>query len=192
VIYNRPAPDHEVTAPRPSKALRENRRKARGPSSRAVADHMCRPPTPQGHQRPDSAKSVATLENNAREFRASEFFGMNDIARASSHHRPRNKAGRSPPHHRLRRLAIPRRMARSARSPSASARRNVEQCAGEPDALHPRSKNMRSTSRGSFPSASRRRNIILAIIARIGTAGGTGYVIEYAGDTIRALSMEDA
>ena len=34
------------------------------------------------------------------------------------------------------------------------------------------------------------KDIILAIIARIGTAGGTGYVIEYAGDAIRALSME--
>ena len=32
--------------------------------------------------------------------------------------------------------------------------------------------------------------MILAIIGRIGTAGGTGYVVEYTGDAIRALSME--
>ena len=34
------------------------------------------------------------------------------------------------------------------------------------------------------------KDIILAIIGQIGTAGGTGYVIEYAGEAIRALSME--
>ena len=42
---------------------------------------------------------------------------------------------------------------------------------------------------GKPPSATA-KDIILAIIAKIGTAGGTGYVIEYAGDAIRALSME--
>ena len=42
----------------------------------------------------------------------------------------------------------------------------------------------------SLPIGVTAKDIILAIIAKIGTAGGTGYVIEYAGDTIRALSME--
>src|SRR5258706_10656493 len=53
-----------------------------------------------------------------------------------------------------------------------------------------RSKNMRITVEGKVPIGVTAKDIILAIIAKIGTAGGTGYVIEYAGDTIRALSME--
>ena len=52
-------------------------------------------------------------------------------------------------------------------------------------------KNMRVTRRtANCPSASPPRISILAIIAKIGTAGGTGYVIEYAGEAIRDLSME--
>jgi 3-isopropylmalate/(R)-2-methylmalate dehydratase large subunit len=53
-----------------------------------------------------------------------------------------------------------------------------------------RSKNMRVNINGTLPIGIRAKDIILAIINKIGTAGGTGYVIEYAGDTIRALSME--
>jgi len=53
-----------------------------------------------------------------------------------------------------------------------------------------RSKNMRVNVTGTLPIGIRAKDIILAIINKIGTAGGTGYVIEYAGDTIRALSME--
>ncbi len=43
---------------------------------------------------------------------------------------------------------------------------------------------------GQLPKASTAKDIILYIIGKIGTAGGTGYVIEYAGSAIRALSME--
>src|SRR6185295_3284177 len=56
--------------------------------------------------------------------------------------------------------------------------------------LTTRSKNMRVSVDGTLPIGIRAKDIILAIIAKIGTAGGTGYVIEYAGDTIRSLSME--
>jgi 3-isopropylmalate/(R)-2-methylmalate dehydratase large subunit len=52
------------------------------------------------------------------------------------------------------------------------------------------SKNMRISVNGTLPIGVRAKDIILAIIAKIGTAGGTGHVIEYAGDAIRALSME--
>jgi len=45
-------------------------------------------------------------------------------------------------------------------------------------------------STANCPTASTGKDIILAIIGEIGTAGGTGYVLEYAGDAIRALSME--
>ena len=51
-------------------------------------------------------------------------------------------------------------------------------------------KNMRITVNGKLGLGVTAKDIILAIIGKIGTAGGTGYVIEYAGDTIRELSME--
>ncbi len=51
-------------------------------------------------------------------------------------------------------------------------------------------KNMRITVEGALPAGCVAKDLILAIIAKIGTAGGTGYVIEYAGEAIRNLSME--
>ena len=53
-----------------------------------------------------------------------------------------------------------------------------------------KSKNMRAVVRGALPDGVTAKDIILAIIGEIGTAGGTGYAIEYAGDAITALSME--
>jgi 3-isopropylmalate/(R)-2-methylmalate dehydratase large subunit len=52
------------------------------------------------------------------------------------------------------------------------------------------SKNMRLRVDGKLPVGVTAKDIALAIIAKIGTAGGTGYVIEYAGEAVRALSME--
>jgi 3-isopropylmalate/(R)-2-methylmalate dehydratase large subunit len=51
-------------------------------------------------------------------------------------------------------------------------------------------KTMRITVNGALPFGCTAKDLILAIIARIGTAGGTGHVIEYAGQAIRDLSME--
>lgn len=53
-----------------------------------------------------------------------------------------------------------------------------------------KSKNMRVRVEGDLPAGVTAKDIILAIIAKIGTAGGTGHVIEFTGSTIRALSME--
>src|SRR3569623_2053514 len=52
------------------------------------------------------------------------------------------------------------------------------------------SKNMRVTVNGKLPDGVTAKDIALAVIAKIGTAGGTGYVIEYAGDAVRGLTME--
>src|SRR3954452_13082594 len=49
---------------------------------------------------------------------------------------------------------------------------------------------MRVTVDGTLPPGVSAKDIVLAIIGEIGTAGGTGHVIEYAGEAIRALSME--
>src|SRR3954463_1656437 len=53
-----------------------------------------------------------------------------------------------------------------------------------------KAKNMRVTVDGQLPAGVTAKDIILAIIGEIGTAGGTGHVIEYAGEAIRALSIE--
>jgi 3-isopropylmalate/(R)-2-methylmalate dehydratase large subunit len=50
-------------------------------------------------------------------------------------------------------------------------------------------KNMRVTVDGTLPLGCTAKDIVLAIIGRIGTAGGTGHVIEFAGEAIRALDM---
>ena len=51
-------------------------------------------------------------------------------------------------------------------------------------------KTMAITVNGTLPSGVTSKDIILAVIAKIGTGGGQGYVIEYRGDAIKALSME--
>ncbi len=51
-------------------------------------------------------------------------------------------------------------------------------------------KNMRITVEGALPDGCTAKDLVLALIGKIGTAGGTGYVIEYAGQAIRDLSME--
>src|SRR6188472_4201868 len=56
--------------------------------------------------------------------------------------------------------------------------------------IQQKAKNMLVRVDGVLPPHVTAKDIILAIIGEIGTAGGTGYVIEYAGEAIRALSME--
>src|SRR5437660_456218 len=56
--------------------------------------------------------------------------------------------------------------------------------------IQTKAKTMRVTVDGKLPTGVAAKDIILAIIGEIGTAGGTGSAIEYAGEAIRALSME--
>ena len=56
--------------------------------------------------------------------------------------------------------------------------------------IQTKAKNMRVTVNGTLHDGVTAKDIILAIIGEIGTAGGTGYVIEFAGEAIEALSME--
>ena len=56
--------------------------------------------------------------------------------------------------------------------------------------IQKKAKNMLVRVDGQLPAGVTAKDIILAIIGEIGTAGGTGHVIEYAGEAIRALSME--
>src|SRR6202012_5961047 len=67
---------------------------------------------------------------------------------------------------------------------------DVEHVLATQTLLMPKSRNMRVTVNGALPVGVTAKDMALAIIARIGTAGGTGYVIEYAGEAVRGLSME--
>ena len=103
---------------------------------------------------------------------------------------PAARADPARPDDRLRRLAHldPRRVRRAGvrhRHQRGRAR------AGHPDAVRSsRSAPWPSPSRGRCRTASTAKDLILAVIARIGTGGGQGYVIEYRGEAVRALSME--
>jgi 3-isopropylmalate/(R)-2-methylmalate dehydratase large subunit len=56
--------------------------------------------------------------------------------------------------------------------------------------IQKKSKNMQVVVDGRLAPGITAKDIILAVIGEIGTAGGTGYTIEYAGEAVRALSME--
>ena len=79
---------------------------------------------------------------------------------------------------------------RSARWPSASAPARSSTCSPPRRCRSSRSRRWRSPSTGTLPPGVTAKDLILAVIAEIGTGGGQGYVIEYRGEAIRALSME--
>lgn len=66
----------------------------------------------------------------------------------------------------------------------------VEHVLASQTLIQSKAKNMLVTVDGVLPDGVTAKDIILSIIGEIGTAGGTGYVIEYAGEAITALSME--
>ena len=57
--------------------------------------------------------------------------------------------------------------------------------------MQKKSKNLRINVNGNLPKGVTAKDVILKIIGTIGTAGGTGYVVEFAGDVIKNLSMEE-
>src|ERR1019366_4232449 len=67
----------------------------------------------------------------------------------------------------------------------------VEQVLATQCVLQRQSKNMRLTVSGNLPKGTSSKDLVLDIIRRLGTDGGTGYVIEYAGEAVRSLTMEE-
>ena len=109
-------------------------------------------------------------------------------------HRPRHRA-RAGPHpagddHRLRGQPHlhPRRLRRPGRSASAPPRWST--CSPRSACSRTARGRWRCAWTGASPRGVTAKDIILGIIGRIGTAGGTGYVVEYTGEAIRSLSME--
>jgi 3-isopropylmalate/(R)-2-methylmalate dehydratase large subunit len=182
---------HEVTSPQAFEGLRMAGRRVRKPQATlAVADHNV-PTTDrsQGIEDPESALQVATLERNAAEF-GIEHYAMDDI-RQGIVHIVGPEQGLTQPG-----MTIVCGDSHTSTHGAFGAlafgigTSEVEHVLATQTLRMSRSKNMRVTVDGDLPPGATAKDIVLAIIGRIGTAGGTGYVIEYAGSAIRALSME--
>ena len=182
---------HEVTSPQAFEGLRKAGRRPRRPElALAVADHNV--PTKdraKGIADPESREQIATLENNAREF-GIEYLKMDDIRQGIVHIVGPEQGWTLPgttivcgdshtsTHGAFGALAF------------GIGTSEVEHVLATQTLLISKSKNMRVSVNGKLPLGVTAKDVALAVIARIGTAGGTGYVIEFAGDAIRALSME--
>ena len=182
---------HEVTSAQAFEGLRDTHRKARRPDlTLAVADHN----VPTTNRKiaiadPESALQIQTLEDNAKEFGV-EYLKMDDIRQGIVHIVGPEQGWTLPG------TTIVCGDSHTATHGAFGAlafgigTSEVEHVLATQTLLATPSKNMRISVNGALPLGVRAKDIILAIIAKIGTAGGTGYVIEFAGDAIMGLSME--
>lgn len=182
---------HEVTSPQAFEGLRVAGRKPwRTASNLAVADHNV-PTTDrsQGIADPVSRLQVATLDENCRHFGITEF-GMNDRRQGIVHVIAPEQGATLPgmtivcgdshtsTHGALGALAF------------GIGTSEVEHVLATQCLIEKKSKSLRVSVEGRLGDGVTAKDMVLAIIGQIGTAGGTGYTIEYAGSAVRALSME--
>jgi 3-isopropylmalate/(R)-2-methylmalate dehydratase large subunit len=175
---------HEVTSPQAFEGLREAGRKLwRVSSIVATADHNT--PTTgwergyDGIADPISKEQITTLDKNIQEWGAAAFFPFLSKRQGIVHViGPENGATHTSTHGAFGALA------------HGIGTSEVEHVMATQTLLAKKAKNMRVLVNGKVAPGVTAKDIVLAIIGRIGTAGGTGYTIEFAGDAIRALSME--
>jgi 3-isopropylmalate/(R)-2-methylmalate dehydratase large subunit len=183
---------HEVTSPQAYEGLRLAGRKPwRIDSVIATADHN----TPTQHwdrgiEDPTSRVQVDALDRNMREYGAKAYFPFRDQRQGIVHViGPENGAtlpgmtvvcgdSHTSTHGAFACLAI------------GIGTSEVEHVLATQCLITKQLKSMRVVVDGALPFGCSAKDVALAIIGRIGTAGGTGYAIEFAGSTIRALSME--
>ncbi len=183
---------HEVTSPQAFEGLRMAGRAPRRPElTLAVADHNV-PTTPDrkhGIKDETSRIQVQTLEDNCAEF-GIRYFKMDDIRQGIVHIVGPEQG-----------FTLPGATIVCGDSHTSThgafgalafgiGTSEVEHVLATQTLIQKRAKNMRVTVSGTLPLGVTAKDITLAIIGKLGTAGGTGYVIEYAGDAIMNLSME--
>ena len=182
---------HEVTSPQAFEGLRILKRKVRQPKlTLAVADHNV--PTTDRSKGIDDIESkiqIETLERNCKEFDI-ELFGMNDKRQGIVHIIGPEQGFTQPgtiivcgdshtaTHGAFGSLAF------------GIGTSEVEHVLATQTLIQKKSKNLRINVNGKLPIGVTSKDVILQIIGKIGTAGGTGYVIEYSGEVIKALSVE--
>ncbi len=182
---------HEVTSPQAFEGLRASGRRVRRPDlTVAVADHNV-PTTNRaaGIDDEESRIQIETLEANVREFGV-PYFAMDDIRQGIVHIIGPEQG-----------LTLPGTTIVCGDSHTSThgafgalafgiGTSEVEHVLATQTLIQQPAKNMRVTVDGDLPAGVTAKDLILAIIGTIGTAGGTGHVIEYAGRAIRNLSME--
>lgn len=186
---------HEVTSPQAFEGLRLMGRKVRRPDlTLATVDHNI--PTERGRSvkasaiaNEDSRIQVETLEHNTKEF-GLEYWGMNNRKQGIVHiigpeqgfTQPGNTIVCGDSH-----TATHGAFGALAFGIGTS---EVEHVLATQTIVQTPAKNMQIEVQGTLPTGLTSKDLALHIIGRIGTAGGTGHVIEYTGAAIRALSME--
>jgi 3-isopropylmalate/(R)-2-methylmalate dehydratase large subunit len=182
---------HEVTSPQAFEGLRATGRKVRAPEKTlAVVDHNV-PTTDRNlpNEDPESATQIAALAQNVRDF-GIEYFDEFDLRQGICHIIGPEQG-----------FTLPGTTIVCGDSHTAThgafgalaygiGTSEVEHVLATQTLMQKKSKNMRAIVDGKLPAGVTAKDIILAIIGEIGTAGGTGYALEYAGEAIRALSVE--
>lgn len=183
---------HEVTSPQAFEGLRIAGRKLRQPTKTlAVADHNV--PTSKdrlaGIKNEESRIQVEQLAINAKEFGV-EYFDMSDIRQGIVHVVGPEQGVTQPG------MTIVCGDSHTATHGAFGAlafgigTSDVEHVLATQTLLIKKSKNMLVKVDGALPPGVTAKDLTLAVIGKLGTAGGTGYVIEYAGQAFRDLSME--
>ena len=182
---------HEVTSPQAFEGLRLAGRKVRAPEKTlAVVDHNV--PTSDrrnGIDDPESRLQVETLAQNAKDF-GIEYYNELDVRQGIVHVIGPEQG-----------FTLPGTTIVCGDSHTSThgafgalahgiGTSEVEHVLATQTLIQRKAKNMRVIVDGKLPEGVTAKDIILAIIGEIGTAGGTGHVIEYAGEAIRSLSME--
>ena len=180
---------HEVTTPQPYEGLRQAGRGVRRPDATiAVLDHNV--PTDWNEKiDEDSQLQIDTLRRNCAEFGV-ELYEVDD-ARNGIVHVIGPEQG----------FTLPGTIIVCGDSHTAThgafgalafgvGTSEVEHVLATQTLIQAPARSMRISVDGDLPAGCSAKDLILAVIAKIGTAGGTGHVIEYAGPAIEALTME--
>ena len=183
---------HEVTSPQAFEGLKMSGRKVKFPNfTLAVADHNV-PTTDRskGIENKESAIQVDTLEKNCKDF-GIDYYGLTDVRQGIVHVIGPEQGFTQPG------MTIVCGDSHTATHGAFGAlafgigTSEVEHVLATQTLIQAKSKNMKIEVNGKLSPGVTAKDIILNIIGKIGTAGGTGFVIEYAGETIRNLSMEE-
>ncbi len=183
---------HEVTSPQAFEGLRLQKRKVRRPElTLAVPDHNV-PTTDRtkGIDDEESRIQVETLRSNCKEFGV-KLFDVNDKRQGIVHIIGPEQGFTQPG------TVIVCGDSHTATHGAFGAlafgigTSEVEHVLATQTLIQKKSKNFRINVNGELPKGVTAKDVILKIIGTIGTAGGTGYVVEFAGTVIRSLSMEE-
>src|SRR5215468_3513287 len=183
---------HEVTSPQAFEGLRAAKRKVRRPDATiAVADHNV-PTTDRsrGIEEPESRLQVETLERNVREY-GIPYYGMADIRQGIVHIIGPEQGMTQPG------MTVVCGDSHTATHGAFGClafgigTSEVEHVLATQCLLQRKSKTFQVNVEGRLKAGVSAKDIILALIAKIGIGGGTGSVFEYTGSAIRALSMEE-